>query len=123
MNSETPSFIIVQDRDLPIMANLYNVFIGPQNAYPQCAKKKLPCYDLTCYTCFMMSFASNPKSNYWSATNAVAPRFMNKGSNKKIFIVCPDCYHLLEKSPSQISQGYGCKYCTRRGSNPQVSAL
>lgn len=102
------------NKNLSIMTNLHNVFTGQQNAYPQCEKKRFPCQDLTCYTCFLKSFASHPKSDCWSALNTVNPRFICKGSDTKCLFVCNVCCHLIEPALYSVKSGRWCAYCEHK---------
>lgn len=69
-----------------------------------------------CKHCFNNSFASHPKSKYWSSKNVdeegkfISPRSVIKGSNniKRIFD-CP-CGHSYESLP--CSKSY-CPYCSK----------
>lgn len=70
------------------------------------------CLDDNCQTCFKRSFASHPKSKYWSDNNKqLKPRDIFKISGKKYLFNC-DCGHEFDKIISDItSNGSWCPYC------------
>jgi len=51
------------------------------------SKKKMP---------FERSFASHPKSKYWSDKNDVLPRNVFKSARKKYKFNCPNCDEIYE---------------------------
>lgn len=85
--------------------------IHTDNAWCQyCAKKRL-CTDLKCDFCFKNSFASHPKSIYWSKKNDTIPRMVLKSSGFHYKFRCPYCRRLYIASLSNVSKGKWCS-CT-----------
>jgi len=75
-----------------------------------CAKKRL-CDDKNCNMCFLNSFSSNPKSNFWSKENKKVSRDVHKSSDKKYKFNCK-CGHTFEKRLNSISNSNEwCPYC------------
>jgi len=73
--------------------------------------KKL-CDNENCKMCFNNSFASHPKSMYWSSENELKPRQVFKNADRKKFKFDCECGHKLEIVLKQISsQGHWCSYC------------
>jgi very-short-patch-repair endonuclease len=66
-----------------------------------------------CYYCYIRSFASNPKSRYWSKDNDINPRYVSKKSGKKFKFKCDKdiCGHKFEIT---ISDNCWCGYCANR---------
>lgn len=80
---------------------------------PFCAKPpQRLCTNLECMSCFEKSFASHPKSEYFSPENDVDPRMIFKASNKIFKFDC-ECCHSFEASLDHISLGEGtwCPFC------------
>lgn len=76
---------------------------------PYCANKKI-CGK--CKSCFNKSFASHPKSVYWSNENNIKPEEAMIGSEKKYYFNCDKCSHKMYISLKKISsQGRWCAYC------------
>ena len=75
-----------------------------------CSNKQL-CKDVDCTICFDKSFASHPKSKFWSKNNKVQPRDLLKYSNQKIEFNCEECLHSFKSVLSSISSGKWCAYC------------
>ena len=77
---------------------------------PYCAGKKI-CENDNCNDCFKKSFASNPKSKFWSDKNKIRPRNVFKGCNEKYFFDCKE-HGSFEISPNNISSlNRWCKKC------------
>lgn len=90
---------------------LYNIKSG--HWCPFCVHQKL-CEDEDCDFCFKCSFASHPKSIYWSNKNKITPReiFLN---NKVLHLFdCDTCGHEIEMSPNTINMGNWCSYCANQ---------
>lgn len=68
-----------------------------------CSNQKL-CKNENCSMCFNKSFASHPKSNYFSKINKLAPREVFLSSNLKYWFNCDKCEHQFYISPNKISQ-------------------
>lgn len=73
------------------------------------------CTDNACKTCFIKSFASNPKSIYWVHENNgdMTPRKVFKNSDKKFCFKCNVCSHTFYQSLNGISRNYWCIFCAR----------
>ena len=77
-----------------------------------CANQKL-CNNPECACCFEKSFASNPKSKYWSKKNELTPRqVFCRGSSKKYMFNCDVCNHEFERPVGVIKDGIFCNYCS-----------
>lgn len=59
---------------------------------PYCSSSKL-CNNKNCNYCFNKSYASHPKSIYWSDKNKLKPRQVFKGSSTKYWFNCDKCKH------------------------------
>lgn len=77
-----------------------------------CKNKKL-CEKEDCNICFEKSFASHPKSKFWSAKNEnINPRDLFKNSHEKYWFDCNKCFHNFSMSLSSItSKNNWCHYC------------
>ena len=77
--------------------------------------KKL-CKDNTCNFCFVKSFASNPKSQYWSNKNTIVPRDILLYSHKKYYFNCNTCNHTFKSKICYISKpgGTWCPMCINK---------
>ena len=78
-----------------------------------CSNNQL-CDDDKCELCYEKSFASHPKSKFWSDNNDKDPRKVFKGSNKKFNFNCKVCLHTFSKSLASVSQNGWCPYCASR---------
>jgi very-short-patch-repair endonuclease len=84
------------------------------NWCPYCYNRKL-CNLSECNTCFNKSFASHPKSVYWSELNICKPIEVIKGSEKKFHFNCDKCHHKLLISLKHIStRDQWCPYCSHQ---------
>jgi very-short-patch-repair endonuclease len=96
-------------------SSLLNINQG--NAWcPYCCKplKKL-CDNNNCKMCFNNSFASHPKSVYWSNENSLTPREVFKGASRKTFIFNCVCNHKLRMVLTNITcGGHWCSYCSHQ---------
>lgn len=61
---------------------------------------------------FENSFASNPKSKFWSNKNELKPQNVTIRSGKKYIFNCNICNHEFETSPDTIGNGNWCPYCS-----------
>lgn len=62
---------------------------------------------------FEKSFASHPKSIYWSDRNEVKPEKCALNSHKKYWFNCDKCKHDFETKPLNINQSNNwCEYCS-----------
>jgi len=69
------------------------------------------CYEAECEKCFDMSFASHPKSVFWSSKNEKTPREMFKNSAIKCIFDCDKCGHEYITSLSHVVEGKWCSFC------------
>lgn len=72
------------------------------------------CDDETCKDCFNKSFASHPKSKYWSDDNEINPRQIFKCSNKKFKFDCNICNNTFLCSLGNISNNRWCSICKHK---------
>lgn len=76
-----------------------------------CAGKKL-CSSDDCMICFGRSFASQPRSAFWSKQNIEKPRTLMKNSHKSFIFDCEECKHSFETRLYSITQhDQWCPYC------------
>lgn len=81
---------------------------------PYCAHKRL-CDNENCQMCHENSFASNPKSQYWSDVNKLSPRQVFKNSHYKYYFNCPDCHHHFNIGLREINlQNQWCAICRHK---------
>lgn len=60
------------------------------------------------------SFASHPKSKFWSKINTIKPEEIYISSNKKRWFDCHKCSHSFEKSLHHVLKDSWCPYCTNQ---------
>jgi very-short-patch-repair endonuclease len=78
---------------------------------PFCANRSL-CDDDNCEICCEKSFASHPKSLYWSITNPCSPRDVFRVTASMFEFICDICHHLFKIRLSCISHcDQWCPYC------------
>jgi very-short-patch-repair endonuclease len=59
------------------------------------------------------SFASHPKSKFWSNKNKIKPTQITKSGKQKIWFDCYECYHSFESTPDSIIYNQSwCPYCS-----------
>lgn len=76
--------------------------------------KKL-CDNENCNVCFNNSFASHPKSIYWSNENKLTPRQVFKNADRKKFKFNCICGHKLDVNLKALNQeNKWCKYCAHQ---------
>jgi hypothetical protein len=81
---------------------------------PFCAHQKL-CEDEGCTFCFANSFASHPKSQFWSPKNTKKPRQIFKTAQRQRYLFyCHECHHEFLGLPGSINDGCWCPYCAGR---------
>lgn len=81
---------------------------------PYCSNTSL-CEDDNCEHCFKRSFASNPRSEFWSDKNKLSPRQVFKNSETKFFFECKECNHTFKISLSKINlQKSWCNFCSSK---------
>ena len=76
--------------------------------------KRTICSDINCKICHRKSFASNPKSKFWSSENKISPRNVFKSSGKKYKFNCDSCNHDFEIMLSDVSNGQFCPFCASK---------
>jgi hypothetical protein len=82
---------------------------------PYCSNTEL-CNNLDCQECNNKSFASNPKSKFWSTSNELHPRYVFLHSNNKFWFDCGDCRHVFCISLNVVSNAKcpsWCPYCSQ----------
>jgi very-short-patch-repair endonuclease len=96
----------------PFESSLLNINKG-NNWCPYCYNRKL-CGN--CDKCYQKSFASHPKSIYWSDKNEIKPNEVFRGTDRKKFIFnCDKCPHTFEMNLKDItSKGHWCSYCSHQ---------
>jgi very-short-patch-repair endonuclease len=68
-----------------------------------------------CDECFNKSFASHPKSIYWSDKNELKPNRVFKGADRQKYTFNCDCGHEILMVIKQITcQGHWCSYCSHQ---------
>lgn len=77
----------------------------------KCRKNGYLCNNNDCNLCFNKSFASNPKSQYWSNKNNKIARQVFKASHSTYIFNCNICNHEFESTCKQINAGSWCPYC------------
>jgi very-short-patch-repair endonuclease len=95
------------------MSTVNNVANG--NGCPYCSITTRLCGEEDCKHCFDNSFASTPKSQYWSDKNVLKPWQVAGCSNKKFFLDCPDCGTCFLSSLNSVtSSGRFCPNCKNK---------
>ena len=61
---------------------------------------------------FDKSFASHPKSIFWSAKNTITPDKVYLNSHDKYWFECYECNHSFESQLANIINGHWCPYCS-----------
>lgn len=80
---------------------------------PYC-KGSSVCGNEKCKCCFDRSFASNPKSVFWSDNNEDLPLNVTKSSGKEYLFDCIDCGHEFKIRISKVNIGRWCHYCSNK---------
>lgn len=79
-----------------------------------CVNQKL-CKKEDCKICFDKSFASHPKSIYWSDQNILTPRDIFKGTHKKYDFNCNICHNIFNIAVNKISgENNWCSKCKHK---------
>ena len=78
-----------------------------------CTHQKL-CDDTECSMCFNNSFASHPKSIYWTSQNLVKPRDVFSKTHKKYWFNCDKCNLDFYSSLREVSSGCWCPFCVNK---------
>ena len=90
-----------------------NSIINDDNWCSYCCGYSL-CDDNECKMCFDKSFASNPKSIYWSSNNIISPRKATKCSGNKFLFNCDKCKHEFTNQLDSVAKGSWCSYCATK---------
>jgi len=86
------------------------------NWCPYCSNppKKL-CNNDECNMCINNSFASNPKSIFWSNENELTPRQVFKSADRRKFKFNCDCGHEILLNLKDVSaKNHWCSYCSHQ---------
>jgi hypothetical protein len=75
---------------LSSLCHMGNNLAANYSCCPYCESIKL-CNKDECTHCFEKSFASNPKSKFWSKKNTISPREVFKHAQKKYWFNCDEC--------------------------------
>jgi very-short-patch-repair endonuclease len=67
--------------------------------------------DKNCQDCYNKSFATHPKSEYWSKKNIINPYMCFKNKHTKYLFDCPDCNTEYCATLNSVSGGHWCD-CT-----------
>jgi very-short-patch-repair endonuclease len=78
-----------------------------------CSTKRL-CDNKKCKKCYNKSFASHPKSKYWSNKNKLSPREVFKSTKKEFILNCNKCNHSFISKLNNIINGTWCPFCSNR---------
>lgn len=85
--------------------------IHTMNSWCQfCSKNRSLCDDPDCEHCFKHSFASHPKSKYWSINNRKSPREFTISNAEKAEFKC-ECGHKFMMRLAEVTTGQWCPYC------------
>lgn len=79
------------------------------------SQRKL-CGEVGCQPCKDRSFATHPRSKYWSDKNNIGPHQIHNTDSTKYIFKC-DCGHEILKRPKDVTQTKGtwCPYCAKSG--------
>lgn len=91
----------------------YNVKIDKFCGFCSQPTRRL-CWDLSCDWCYDRSFASHPRSLYWSTENSVSPRSITLNSNSEFWFDC-SCGHIVLLKISHVARGSWCPVCSIPG--------
>jgi len=73
---------------------------------------------------FKLSFASNPKSIYWSNKNKKLPNeILNNQSKTKFWFECVKCKHHFDINLHHVSEGKWCRYCNSAALCDDINCL
>lgn len=88
--------------------------ISIRNFWCNYCSNNILCEKEECTNCFEKSFASNPKSQFWSKTNKLTQKQVFKNSNSKYLFDCNKCNHIFEVRLPDIIFGQWCNFCANR---------
>lgn len=81
-----------------------------------CSGKRL-CENEECYFCFNASFASHPKSEFFSKKNEISPRNIFQNSHTECIFDCDNCGHEFKSALNQVSnpnRNAWCPFCAHK---------
>lgn len=81
-----------------------------------CSNNQL-CGNIECKVCYNKSFASHPKSEYWSNENTVQPINVFKNTAKKYVFQCQYCSHQFDASICHVTRMKNpawCPFCGKK---------
>lgn len=78
---------------------------------PYCGKRIL-CDNNECIICFEKSFASHPKSSFWSENNKINSRSVFRWTRKKYEFKCNICFHYFTTNVMSVNKKSWCPYCS-----------
>jgi hypothetical protein len=79
-----------------------------------CIPSKKLCPDENCESCFKRSFASHPKSKFWSKKNDKMPRDVFLWNHDKFLFFCDSCKKDFSTAPESIASGRWCPTCKHK---------
>jgi len=79
-----------------------------------CNHSKTICINVDCKFCHDRSFASHPKSKYWSNKNVISPRSIMLNHSNKCVFNCNICNNEFEATPCHIISGTWCPICVNK---------
>jgi hypothetical protein len=82
---------------------------------PYCNKGKLCENVKTCSHCLPRCFLSSNRADYYIGENQPNIETITLRCNTLYKFKCPDCLHIIEKSPDAIFKGKWCDYCNPYG--------
>jgi very-short-patch-repair endonuclease len=87
-----------------------------------CSSDKL-CMKEECKSCYDKSFASYPKSQYWSSKNKLKPREVFKHCNKKFIFNCDKCKFEFSSILNNTVKGNWCPICPNKTESKLLDTL
>jgi Marseilleviridae restriction endonuclease len=97
-------------------------YIRRGNWCSYCSNQKL-CNNDNCMGCFVKSFASSPKAEFWSKKNEKTPREVFKCSGIKYFFNCDKCEREFDSSLDHITGNKWCPFCINKTEGKLFSSL
>ena len=92
-------------------ANVDNMYRGAGCTYC-CVTSWRHCLKQDCTFCFERSFASHPKSVFWSSANAQTPIEVSKHNLRMFTFDCDKCGHAFQTNTASVSNGNWCPFCS-----------
>jgi len=85
--------------------------ITNKNNWCNYCSNNILCDKEDCKDCFNKSFASHPKSKFWSDQNEINHRQLFKSSHKRYKFDCDKCNHVFDGQLKSINNNIWCPYC------------